>query len=220
LRENSATRIKGILMSSLFAAADHLERIPMIDAEVYYLDDLALGRERDEILQQLIANTEWRQDSIVVWGKMYQQPRLLAWYGDSGSEYTYSGITLSPMPWTELLLDMKKRVESVTRESFNSVLLNYYRDNRDSMGFHSDDEPELGEEPVIASVSLGEERTLVLKHKIDKLAKPVRLRLASGSLLLMKGDTQRCWKHGIAKETRRCGARVNLTFRHIAAHGG
>jgi alkylated DNA repair dioxygenase AlkB len=207
-------------MSSLFAAADHLERIPMIDAEVYYLDDLALGRERDEILQQLIANTEWRQDSIVVWGKMYQQPRLLAWYGDSGSEYTYSGITLSPMPWTELLLDMKKRVESVTRESFNSVLLNYYRDNRDSMGFHSDDEPELGEEPVIASVSLGEERTLVLKHKIDKLAKPVRLRLASGSLLLMKGDTQRCWKHGIAKETRRCGARVNLTFRHIAAHGG
>ncbi len=208
------------MMSGLFAAADRLERIPMIDAEVYYLDDLALGRERDEILQRLIANTEWRQDTIVVWGKTYQQPRLVAWYGDSGSEYTYSGITLSPMPWTELLLDIKKRVESVTQESFNSVLLNYYRDNRDSMGFHSDDEPELGEKPVIASVSLGEERTLVLKHKVDKLAKPVRLRLASESLLLMKGETQRCWKHGIAKETRRCGARVNLTFRHIAAHGG
>ena len=208
------------MMSGLFAAADRLERIPMIDAEVYYLDDLTLGRERDEILQRLIANTEWRQDTVVVWGKTYQQPRLVAWYGDSGSEYTYSGITLSPMPWTELLLDIKKRVERVTQESFNSVLLNYYRDNRDSMGFHSDDEPELGEKPVIASVSLGEERTLVLKHKMDKLAKPVRLRLASGSLLLMKGDTQRCWKHGIAKETRRCGARVNLTFRHIAAHGG
>jgi alkylated DNA repair dioxygenase AlkB len=208
------------MMSGLFAAADRLERIPMIDAEVYYLDDLALGRERDEILQRLIANTEWRQDTVVVWGKTYQQPRLVAWYGDSGSEYTYSGITLSPMPWTELLLDIKKRVERVTQESFNSVLLNYYRDNRDSMGFHSDDEPELGEKPVIASVSLGEERTLVLKHKMDKLAKPVRLRLASESLLLMKGDTQRCWKHGIAKETRRCGARVNLTFRHITAHGG
>jgi alkylated DNA repair dioxygenase AlkB len=208
------------MMSGLFAAADRLERIPMIDAEVYYLDDLTLGRERDEILQRLIANTEWRQDTVVVWGKTYQQPRLVAWYGDSGSEYTYSGITLSPMPWTELLLDIKKRVERVTQESFNSVLLNYYRDNRDSMGFHSDDEPELGEKPVIASVSLGEERTLVLKHKMDKLAKPVRLRLASESLLLMKGDTQRCWKHGIAKETRRCGARVNLTFRHIAAHGG
>jgi len=169
------------MMSGLFAAADRLERIPMIDAEVYYLDDLTLGRERDEILQRLIANTEWRQDTVVVWGKTYQQPRLVAWYGDSGSEYTYSGITLSPMPWTELLLDIKKRVERVTQESFNSVLLNYYRDNRDSMGFHSDDEPELGEKPVIASVSLGEERTLVLKHKMDKLAKPVRLRLASES---------------------------------------
>jgi alkylated DNA repair dioxygenase AlkB len=209
-----------MMLSGLFAATDRLERIPMIDADVYYLGDLALGRERDEVLQRLIANTEWRQHTIVVWGKTYQQPRLVAWYGDIGSKYTYSGITLSPMPWTELLLDIKNRVESVTQESFNSVLLNYYRDNRDSMGFHSDDEPELGENPVIASVSLGEERTLVLKHKMDKLAKPLRLRLASGSLLLMKGDTQRCWKHGIAKETRRCGARVNLTFRHIAAHGG
>ena len=208
------------MMSGLLAAADRLERIPMLDAEVYYLGDLALGRERDEILQRLIADTEWRQDTIVVWGKTYQQPRLVAWYGDSGSEYTYSGITLSPMPWTELLLDIKKRVERITQESFNSVLLNYYRDNRDSMGFHSDDEPELGEKPVIASVSLGEERTLVLKHKVNKLAKPVRLRLASGSLLLMKGETQRYWKHGIAKESRRCGARVNLTFRHILAHGG
>jgi alkylated DNA repair dioxygenase AlkB len=207
-------------MSGLFAAADRLERIPMIDAEVYYLGDLVLEHESDEILQRLIASTGWRQDTIVVWGKTYQQPRLVAWYGDRGTDYTYSGITLSPMPWTELLLDIRRRVERVTQESFNSVLLNYYRDNRDSMGFHSDNEPELGEKPVIASVSLGEERTLVLKHKVNKLAKPVRLRLASGSLLLMKGDTQRWWKHGIAKETRRCGARLNLTFRHIAAHGG
>jgi alkylated DNA repair dioxygenase AlkB len=206
-------------MSGLFAKAERLERIPMLDAEVYYLGDLALGQKRDEILQRLIANIKWRQDTIVVWGRTYRQPRLVAWYGDRGIDYTYSGIRLSPMPWTELLLDIKRRVESVTRESFNSVLLNYYRDNRDSMGFHSDDEPELGENPVIASVSLGEERTLVLKHKVNKLAKSVRVRLASGSLLLMKGETQRWWKHGIAKETRRCGARVNLTFRRIVAHG-
>ena len=206
-------------MSGLFAKAERLERIPMLDAEVYYLGDLALGQKRDEILQRLIANIKWRQDTIVVWDRTYQQPRLVAWYGDRGIDYTYSGIRLSPMPWTELLLDIKRRVESVTRESFNSVLLNYYRDNRDSMGFHSDDEPELGENPVIASVSLGEERTLVLKHKVNKLAKSVRVRLASGSLLLMKGETQRWWKHGIAKETRRCGARVNLTFRRIVAHG-
>ena len=99
--------------------------------------------------------------------------------------------------------------------SFNSVLLNYYRDNRDSIGFHSDDEPELGEQPVIASLSLGEERMFILKHKRLKLVGPVYVRLASGSLLLMKGDTQRCWRHGILKESRSCGPRVNLTFRQI-----
>ncbi len=92
-------------MSGLFAKAERLERIPMLDAEVYYLGDLALGRKPDEILQRLIANTKWRQDTIVVWGKTYQQPRLVAWYGDHGSDYTYSGIRLSPMPWTELLLE-------------------------------------------------------------------------------------------------------------------
>jgi len=115
------------------------------------------------------------------------------------------------------LLEIRRRIETVVEAPFNSVLLNYYRDNRDSMGFHSDDEPELGARPVIASLSLGEERTFILKHKANKFAKPVRLRLASGSLLLMKGETQRYWKHGIAKETRRCGPRVNLTFRRIAS---
>jgi len=98
------------------------------------------------------------------------------------------------------------------------VLLNYYRDNRDSMGFHSDDEPELGLRPVIASLSLGEERTLTMKHKLNKLAKPIRLKLTSGSLLLMKGETQRYWNHGIAKESRPCGPRVNLTFRRIVSN--
>jgi alkylated DNA repair dioxygenase AlkB len=98
---------------------------------------------------------------------------------------------------------------------FNSVLLNYYRDQRDSMGFHSDDERELGERPIIASLSLGEERTFILKHKTKKHLKTVRLILASGSLLLMKGGTQRYWKHGINKESRPCGPRVNLTFRRI-----
>lgn len=100
---------------------------------------------------------------------------------------------------------------------FNSVLLNYYRDNRDSMGLHSDDEPELGPRPTIASVSLGEERTLVFKHKTSQELAPVRLRLAAGSLLVMKGDTQRNWKHGINKEDRHCGPRVNLTFRRIVS---
>lgn len=204
-------------MSSLFEETDRLVRIPIADGEVYYLSELRLGRNAVSILRQLIADVVWRQDKIVVWGRMYSQPRLVAWYGDRGSDYTYSGIRLTPLPWTDLLLEVRRRVEAVTVASFNSVLLNYYRDNRDSMGLHSDDEPELGERPVIASVSLGEERTFLLKHKVNKLAKPVRLRLASGSLLLMMGETQRYWKHGIAKEARPCGPRINLTFRRIVS---
>ena len=202
-------------MSGLFQATDRLERIPMPDADVSYLNDLDLGLPPEVALHRLIADVPWRQENIVVWNKVYLQPRLIASYGDRDTDYTYSGLTLSTLPWTDLLLEIKRRVENVAEASFNNVLLNYYRDNRDSMGFHSDDEPELG--PVIASLSLGEERTFVLKHKLNKSAKPVRLKLASGSLLLMKGETQRNWKHGIAKLTRPCGPRVNLTFRRIAS---
>jgi alkylated DNA repair dioxygenase AlkB len=202
-------------MPDLFEATDRLERIPIPDAEVYYLSHLEMGYDDAPILDQMTAEIPWRQENILVWGKIHPQPRLTAWYGDRGAAYTYSGITLSPMPWSDLLLDIKNRVETVTAASFNSVLLNYYRDNRDSMGFHSDNEPELGVRPIIASLSLGEERTFVMKHKIDKLLKPVRMRLASGSLLLMKGETQRYWTHGIVKESRPCGPRVNLTFRRI-----
>ena len=192
-------------------------RIAVPDAELYYLSDFVSEPRRDAILRHLIDDTPWRQESVVVWGKTYLQPRLTAWYGDPDSYYTYSGITLTPIPWTDLLLEIKHRIETATSAAFNSALVNYYRDDHDSMGLHSDDESELGPRPIIASVSLGEERTLTMKHKVDKLAKPVRLSLASGSLLLMKGDTQKYWKHGIAKETRRCGPRVNLTFRRIVA---
>jgi alkylated DNA repair dioxygenase AlkB len=206
-------------MPDLFEATDRLERIPIADGEVYYVSDLNLGRAADALLRQLIAEIPWRQENILVWGKLYSQPRLVAWYGDRGSDYTYSGIKLIPRPWTDLLLDIKRKVETASATTFNCVLLNYYRDNRDSMGYHSDDEPELGERPVIASLSLGEERTFVLKHKVNKLTKPVRLRLESGSLLLIKGETQRYWKHGIAKESRPCGPRINLTFRRIVSQG-
>lgn len=187
----------------------------MQDAEVYYLHHLPLAEAPYIVMRHLIDEIPWRAENIVVWGRTYPQPRLIAWYGDAGKNYTYSGITLSPVPWTQALLDIKSRVEAVSRSAFNSVLLNYYRDHRDSMGLHSDDEPELGERPILASLSLGEERTFILKHKRNKALEPVRLQLASGSLLLMKGETQRYWKHGIDKEARQCGPRVNLTFRHI-----
>ena len=193
----------------------HLERLTIRDAEVYHLARLDLGLEPERVAQQLIDETKWRSESISLWGKKVLQPRLIAWYGDPGKAYTYSNIRLEPTPWTPLLSDVRDRVSRACDVSFNSVLLNYYRDQKDSMGLHSDDEPELGPGPVIASLSLGAERTFTMKHRRDKAVTPVKLKLASGSLLLMRGETQRYWKHGINKQTRPIGPRVNLTFRQI-----
>ena len=179
-----------------------LERVPMQDAEVYYLPELPLAQTAEAVMNQLIDSVPWRAENIVVWGTTFRQPRLTAWHGDVGANYTYSGIHLDPLPWKNSLIDIKTRVETIAGTDFNSVLLNYYRDHRDSVAFHSDDEPELGHRPIIASISLGEERTFVLKHKTKRDLKSVRLKLASGSLLLMKGETQHCWKHGIEKEKR------------------
>jgi alkylated DNA repair dioxygenase AlkB len=169
------------------------------------------------LLHNLIADIPWRAEEIVLWGKRHMQPRLIAWFGDEGTTYTYSGIRMQPLAWTDTLCAIRTEVERATFREFNSVLVNYYRDQNDSMGFHSDDEPELGPRPVIASVSLGERRTFILKHKARKDLKPVRVPLESGSLLLMQGDTQHHWKHGILKQREPCGPRVNLTFRRIVA---
>lgn len=199
----------------LFSAVAGFEPLSLPDADVSYLAHLPLAQPDPLILRQLITEISWRSEEVVMWGRKMPQPRLTAWYGDPGASYAYSGLALDPLPWTPLLADIKARIEEIASERFNSALLNYYRDHRDSVGFHSDDEPELGERPVIASLSLGEERTFVLKHKTSRAVAPVRLRLASGSLLLMRGDTQRYWRHGVPKESRPCGPRVNLTFRQI-----
>jgi alkylated DNA repair dioxygenase AlkB len=203
------------MIYDLFRAQSALERIPMQDAEIYYLRELPLAQSAEVVMHQLIDEVPWRTEKIVVWGKTVPQPRLTAWYGDNGANYTYCGLQMEPLPWTKTLIDIKTRVESIAGTGFNSVLLNYYRHHRDSMGLHSDDEPELGRRPIIASFSLGEERTFVLKHKTRRDLKSVRLKLASGSLLLMKGEPQHCWKHGIEKEKSPCGPRINLTFRRI-----
>lgn len=205
-----------MVTSDLFES-DEPRGFDLPDADVRYWPRIDFGAQPDLILRELIERTPWRSEVITLWGKQYQQPRLTAWYGDAGARYTYSGLSLEPMPWTDLLADIRSRVEALAEASFNSVLLNYYRDHRDSMGMHSDDEPELGRNPRIAAVSLGEQRTLVLKHKFKKELPPVQLPLSSGSLLLMKGATQHCWKHGIHKVSRSCGPRVNLTFRQIVA---
>lgn len=187
------------------------------DADIRYWPCVELGSPVERVLQELIEQTPWRTEVISLWGQQHRQPRLSAWFGDPGARYTYSGLALDPLPWTKLLADIRSRVEALAGASFNSVLMNYYRDHRDSMGMHSDDEPELGTNPVIASLSLGEQRTFVLKHRSKKDLKPVNVVLESGSLLLMKGATQHHWKHGINKLSRPCGPRVNLTFRHVSA---
>jgi alkylated DNA repair dioxygenase AlkB len=192
------------------------QRFARSDPDLIYDPRPALGASASDVLRELIEKTPWRVESVVLWGKTYRQPRLTAWYGDPDARYEYSGIELDPLPWTPRLRTLRERVEEAADTRFNSVLLNYYRNERDSMGMHSDDEPELGAQPVIASLSLGETRTLVFRHRFERSRKALRIELADGSLLVMRGATQRNWKHGIAKESRACGARINLTFRRIA----
>jgi len=194
-------------------AGTGLEQLPMVDADISLCRQLDLGQGYNSLLRQLIDSIAWRQQQITVYGKSYLQPRLSAWHGELS--YSYSGITMKPLPWTQTLMRIKECVEALLAYEFNSVLLNLYRDHNDSMGMHSDNEHELGERPMIASLSLGEERTFLLKHKTRKDLKIIKLPLPTGSLLLMKGSTQTHWNHGIAKEKRPCGPRVNLTFRHI-----
>lgn len=195
-------------------------RIAVSDADLLYWPQIRINAPTAEVLRELIERTPWRNESLVLWGKRYPQPRLTAWYGDADSRYEYSGVALDPLPWTPPLLDIRASIERATGHRFNSVLLNYYRNERDSMGMHSDDEAELGEQPAIASFSLGEARTVVFKHKTDRMRKSIRIELGDGSLLLMRGATQRNWKHGIGKSKRPLGARVNLTFRRIVQRPG
>ena len=193
----------------LFAANTEMTPIPIDDGELYFLERLPL--DSADVLQRLIAETAWRAEAITVWGKRHLQPRLTAWHGTA--RYRYSGMTLEPLPFTPLQLEIRQAVELASGRRFNSVLLNYYRDHHDSMGFHSDDESELGPHPAIASVSFGAPRTFILRHK--RLPKTVKLSLGNGCLLLMAGSTQENWQHGINKERRPCAPRLNLTFRNI-----
>jgi alkylated DNA repair dioxygenase AlkB len=195
----------------LFDSRSTLTPIPVADGELAFLPQLQLPMGNDEVLARLIGETAWRSEVITLWGKQYPQPRLTAWHGEKS--YSYSGLTLAPLPFTSLQLHILGAVEAVSGRRFNSVLLNYYRDGRDSMGMHSDDEAELGPEPVIASVSFGAARKFILQHKVSK--QRLQLDLTGGSLLLMAGKLQHHWLHGINKIKRPVGPRVNLTFRFI-----
>lgn len=172
------------------------------------------AEESTKFLGKLIANTVWKQESIHMYGKLLQTPRLTAWYGDERSIYSFSGNRFHPHPWTKDLLVIKSRVEYAAGIEFNSVLLNYYRNGNDSVAWHSDDEPELGNNPTIASVSFGQVRRFDLRYKQDHSRK-YAIELDNGSLLLMKGNLQHEWQHRIAKSTQPMKERINLTFRVI-----
>lgn len=170
--------------------------------------------EADFYFEKLLKEIQWEQYYIQIFGKKIAQPRLTAWHGERKAAYSYSGINLMPLPFTTELLAIKQKVESFTGHTFNSVLLNLYRHNQDSMGWHSDDEKELGTDPYIASISLGCSRMFHLKHKTDKNLKG-KLALSHGSLLCMGGEMQANWQHAIPKTTMCCKERINLTFRQI-----
>ena len=174
-------------MRDLFTLDRQFEPISMPDADVSILHEIEMPLPYDIMLNKLIDQTIWRQESVKIYGKEHQQPRLVALYGDSGKKYDYSGITMQPLPWTDLLREIKRRIEDCTDATFNAVFLNLYRDHNDSMGFHSDDEKELGKNPVIASLTFGATRTFLLKHRFKKELPTVRVPLTAGSVLLMKG---------------------------------
>ena len=191
-----------------------VEKIPIKDGELLLYPHLFSPQESDDFLANLQETIDWKQEEIRLYGKPIPLPRLTAWFGDEGKTYMYSGITVQPGPWTSILSEIKSRVEEVSSVIFNSVLLNYYRNERDSVSWHSDDEPELGKNPIIGSVSFGDVRTFQLRHKADK-SLIINRELSHGSYLKMAGSTQHHWLHQIPKRTRKIGPRINLTFRII-----
>lgn len=193
--------------------------LPLPGAVLRFWPRIALPLPSADLLARLTADIRWRQERIRLFGREHMQPRLICWMGDPDCSYRYSGTRWEPEPWHPLVADLRARAEGVAKARFNAVLLNLYRDGRDSMGLHADDEPELGERPVIASLSLGAERTMTFRHRHDRTMAPLRLALPDASLLVMSGETQRNWKHGIARTARPVGPRLNLTFRRILLPG-
>lgn len=184
------------------------------DGELFYLPDFYPSRKSQELFVRLRDKVKWQQDKLKMYGKEHLLPRLQAWYGDEGTEYRYSGIDLSPHPWTPELLSLKKKTEQFCGRKFNSLLLNYYRTGTDYVAWHADKEKELGPKPFIASLSFGSVRKFQLKHRYEKLP-TISLDLDPGSLVIMGETMQANWHHRIAPTKKECEPRINLTFRQI-----
>ncbi|WP_010450709.1 alpha-ketoglutarate-dependent dioxygenase AlkB family protein [Vibrio rotiferianus] len=185
------------------------QQIP--NGKLYFQQDFLSTREADLYFNTLRTTLPWQQQSIKLFGKSVLQPRLQSWHGDR--PYTYSGLTMAPHPWTPELQKLRERTSSLCGSPFNSVLANLYRNGQDSMGWHQDNESELGPNPIIASVNLGESRRFLLKHIHDNSI--IELELTHGSLLVMAGEIQHYWKHSVPKTKLNKGERINLTYRMI-----
>ena len=199
-------------MNTLFSQEKITFNIP--DADIEYYPNFFESNRADEFFEKLKNEIPWQQDNITVFGKTHPQPRLTALFGNEGKPYSYSNIVMQPNTWNPLLLFIKNEIEEICQENFTTVLLNYYRDGKDSNGWHADNEKELGRNPVIVSVSFGSERSFHLQHNTIKEQK-LKINLEHGSLLIMKGTTQHYWKHQIPKTAKEIGPRINLTFRII-----
>jgi len=188
--------------------------IGLANDSLVYVPDFIEEADADALFKVLCDETPWAQERIRVYGEEYDLPRLTAWFGDRGASYTYSGIRQEPNSWTPTLLKIRNLIEAFTDSRFNSVLLNQYRDGRDRVGWHADDEPELGSLPVIASVSLGASRRFKVRQK-SNLTKAIALDLNHGSLVLMQGNMQQLCEHEVPRTAKSVKPRVNLTYRNI-----
>jgi len=182
---------------------------------VKYIENFFDFDQSQLYMKHLTNDIKWKREKIRMWGKEIVTKKRIAWYADEGKSYTYSGSTFYPVQWDEVLLEIKKQVEQHIRFQFNSVLLNEYKSGEVGMGWHSDDEKELGIDPIIASLSFGANRDFIFKHKTDKSFEKIKIHLKSGSLLIMSGSTQHYWKHSLPKRLKVRDPRVNLTFRKI-----
>jgi len=205
------------MQSKLFDEADpdYCIRHELEDAALVEYPHALTGAVSAKYLQLMIGTLPWRQDTLRIAGKSIPVPRLQCWMGEKHAHYTYSGIQLMPIPWDATVLAIKHRVEILSGEQFNSVLLNYYRDGRDSVDWHADDEKELGPHPIIAAVSLGAERLFELKKKSPPGSGKYQISLTSGSLLVMGNSFQNRWLHRVPKVKNLELPRISLTFRQI-----
>lgn len=186
----------------------------LADAELDYQPGWVDAAVADAWLAALVDETPWQQPELFIHGRYHRVPRLTAWYGEPEARYRYSGKLHQPLPWTPLLDEIRRQIVKAVGQPLNAVLLNYYRDGQDSMGWHSDAEAELGRNPLIASLNLGGSRRFDLR-RVGSTRIGHSLLLEHGSLLVMRGPTQHHWQHQVAKTRQPCAPRLNLTFRLI-----